>query len=112
MTQCTDTVCREEMISGTMKDYFTKSIYLVSSSKVIVRKVRRMLELECGRYRHYKGNEYVVLGVALHSETLEKLVVYRADYGDRGLWVRPLSMFLEMVEISGVQKARFQYLED
>jgi hypothetical protein len=55
---------------------------------------------------------YVVLGVALHSETLEKLVVYRADYGDRGLWVRPLSMFLEMVEISGVQKARFQYLED
>ena len=74
--------------------------------------LHNLLELECGRYRHYKGNEYVVLGVALHSETLEKLVVYRADYGDRGLWVRPLSMFLEMVEISGVQKARFQYLED
>ncbi|MBT6055739.1 MAG: DUF1653 domain-containing protein, partial [Planctomycetaceae bacterium] len=49
-----------------------------------------MFELECGRYRHYKGNEYTVLGVALHSETLEKIVVYRADYGDRGLWVRPL----------------------
>ena len=53
-----------------------------------------MYDLKCGRYRHYKGKEYVVLGVASHSETLEKLVVYRADYGDRGLWVRPLAMFL------------------
>ena len=44
-----------------------------------------MHDLKCGRYRHYKGNHYVVLGVASHSETLEKLVVYRADYGDRGL---------------------------
>ena len=71
-----------------------------------------MSEIKFGRYRHYKGNEYLVLGVALHSETLEKLVVYRADYGDGGLWVRPLSMFCEIVEISGVQKARFQCLDD
>ena len=71
-----------------------------------------MSELKCGRYRQYKGNEYLVLGVALHSETLEKLVVYRADYGDGGLWVRPLSMFCEIVEISGVQRARFQCLDD
>ena len=71
-----------------------------------------MSELKCGRYRHYKGNEYLVLGIALHSETLEKLVVYRADYGDKGLWVRPLSMFCEIVEISGVQKARFQCFDD
>ena len=71
-----------------------------------------MYDLKCGRYRHYKGNNYVVLGVASHSETLEKLVVYRADYGDRGLWVRPLAMFLETVEISGEPKARFEFLDE
>ena len=71
-----------------------------------------MHDLKCGRYRHYKGNHYVVLGVASHSETLEKLVVYRADYGDRGLWVRPLAMFLETVEISGEYKARFEFLDE
>ncbi len=71
-----------------------------------------MYDLKCGRYRHYKGKEYVVLGVASHSETLEKFVVYRADYGDRGLWVRPLAMFLEMVEISGEFKARFEFLDE
>ena len=71
-----------------------------------------MHDLKCGRYRHYKGNHYVVLGVASHSETLEKLVGYRADYGDRGLWVRPLAMFLETVEISGEPKARFEFLDE
>ena len=71
-----------------------------------------MHDLKCGRYRHYKGNHYVVLGVASHSETLEKLVVYRADYGDRGLWVRPVVMFLETVEISGEPKARFEFLDE
>ena len=71
-----------------------------------------MYDLKCGRYRHYKGNHYVVLGVASHSETLEKLVVYRADYGDRGLWVRPLAMFLDTVEISGELKARFEFLDE
>jgi len=71
-----------------------------------------MHDLKCGRYRHYKGNHYVVLGVASHSETLEKLVVYQADYGDRGLWVRPLAMFLETVEISGEPKARFEFLDE
>ena len=50
-----------------------------------------------GRYRHYKGQEYQVIGVARHSETLAPLVVYRALYGDRGLWVRPAAMFNEMV---------------
>ena len=71
-----------------------------------------MHDLKCGRYRHYKGNNYVVLGVASHSETLEKLVVYRADYGDRGLWARPLSMFLETVDVSGESKPRFEFLDD
>ena len=71
-----------------------------------------MHDLKRGRYRHYKGNHYVVLGVASHSETLEKLVVYRADYGDRGLWVRPLAMFLETVEVSGESKERFEFLDE
>ena len=57
-----------------------------------------MNDLVLGRYRHYKGGEYTVMGVAQHSETGEELVVYRPDYGERGLWVRPLSMFQESVE--------------
>jgi hypothetical protein len=63
-----------------------------------------------GRYRHYKGNEYIVLGVARHSETEEELIVYRQDYGERGLWVRPKEMFLETVEVDGQQVPRFQYI--
>ena len=63
-----------------------------------------------GRYRHYKGNEYSVLGVARHSETLEELVVYRQEYGQRGLWVRPKLMFLETVEVNGETVPRFKYL--
>jgi len=60
-----------------------------------------------GLYRHYKGNDYEVLGVATHSETGESLVVYRALYGEFGLWVRPLAMFEETVAIDGVVTPRF-----
>ena len=63
-----------------------------------------------GRYRHYKGNEYIVLGVARHSETDEELVVYRPDYGEQGLWVQPKEMFLETVEVDGKQVPRFEFL--
>ena len=66
--------------------------------------------MKSGRYRHYKGNEYVVLGVARHSETGEELVVYRPCYGEQGLWVRPKEMFLETVEVHGQQVPRFQFL--
>lgn len=66
-----------------------------------------MTEITPGRYRHYKGNEYTVLGVARHSETLEELVVYRQEYGDRGLWVRPAAMFAESVTVNGKTVARF-----
>lgn len=69
-----------------------------------------MHEIKPGRYRHYKGNEYTVLGVARHSETLEELVVYRQEYGDRGLWVRPAAMFVETVEINGMATPRFQFV--
>lgn len=60
-----------------------------------------------GRYRHFKGAEYEVLGIARHSETMEEMVVYRALYGERGLWVRPRAMFLEEVEVDGKLRPRF-----
>ena len=63
-----------------------------------------------GRYRHFKGGEYEVLGVARHSETNERMVVYRPLYNDTGLWVRPVAMFLETVEHEGQTKPRFAYL--
>ena len=66
-----------------------------------------MTDITPGRYRHYKGNLYDVIGVARHSETEEELVVYTALYGERGLWVRPLAMFLESVSIDGQTVARF-----
>jgi len=66
--------------------------------------------LKLGLYEHYKGNKYQVLGVAVHSETLEELVVYKALYGEGLTWVRPLKMFLEMVEVKGEMKPRFRYL--
>lgn len=66
--------------------------------------------LKPGRYRHFKGGEYQVHGVATHSETREPLVVYTPLYGEGGLWVRPLSMFLEAVERDGVALPRFSYL--
>jgi hypothetical protein len=68
--------------------------------------------IQTGRYRHYKGNEYTVIGTARHSETLEELVVYRQEYGDHGLWVRPRQMFLETVTVDGKEVPRFQYLGD
>lgn len=69
-----------------------------------------MTQIQLGRYRHYKGNEYTVLGVARHSETLEELVVYQQEYGERGLWVRPAAMFAETVEMDGQSVPRFRLL--
>ena len=66
--------------------------------------------LKLGKYRHYKGNEYELVGIAKHSETLEELVVYRALYGNHDLWARPLKMFLEEVEVKRKKIPRFQYL--
>lgn len=68
------------------------------------------MSLKIGKYRHYKGNEYEVLGVARHSEDESELVVYRPLYGERGLWVRPLTMFIETVVVEGEAKPRFAYL--
>ena len=63
-----------------------------------------------GRYRHYKGLDYEVIGVARHSETLEALVVYRPLYNASGLWVRPHAMFFEDVEIEGRRQPRFAFI--
>lgn len=60
------------------------------------------------KYRHFKGNEYLVLHVAKHSETLEDMVVYQALYGEMGIWVRPLDMFLSQKEVNGVMINRFE----
>jgi hypothetical protein len=65
-----------------------------------------------GRYRHYKGNEYSVLGVARHTETDEELVVYRQQYGNFSLWVRPKQMFLETVTVDGQEVPRFRFLAE
>lgn len=66
--------------------------------------------IQPGRYRHYKGNEYTVIGTARHSETLEEMVLYRQEYGEHGLWVRPKQMFSETVTVDGRDVFRFQPL--
>jgi len=69
------------------------------------------VSLTTGIYQHYKGQQYRVLGIAQHSENEQQLVVYQALYGAFGLWVRPLSMFVEMVEIDGLLQPRFALLQ-
>ena len=67
--------------------------------------------IKTGRYRHFKGNEYEVLVVAKHSETLEEMVVYRALYGEGGVWVRPAAMWEEEIERDGKRFKRFEYID-
>ena len=71
-----------------------------------------MEEIKIGRYRHFKGKEYEVLGLATHSETEEAMVVYRPLYGEGGLWVRPAAMWNETVERDGQRVRRFTYIGD
>ena len=70
------------------------------------------MEIQPGKYRHFKGKEYEVLHLARHSETEEWMVVYRALYGDFGVWVRPAAMWLETVERDGKVMPRFQRIEE
>lgn len=70
------------------------------------------MEIKPGLYRHFKGNNYRVLAVAKHSETLEEYVVYQALYGERGIWIRPAAMFAETVVVNGEQLRRFTLLEE
>ena len=68
------------------------------------------MEIKPGKYRHFKGKEYRVLGIAAHSETLEPMVVYQALYGEGGLWVRPLSMWNETIDREDYHGPRFIYI--
>ena len=70
------------------------------------------MEIRCGKYRHFKGKEYRVVGVASHSETLEPMVVYQALYGEQGLWVRPAYMWNEQVDREDYKGPRFIYIGD
>ncbi len=69
------------------------------------------MEIKKGKYRHFKGNEYMVIGTAKHSETTEEFVVYKALYGEGGLWIRPASMWNETVEKDGKTFRRFEFIE-
>ena len=73
---------------------------------------KNIMKLKLGKYKHYKGKKYEVIGIARHSETLEELVVYKALYQKEGenLWVRPLKMFVEEVEIEGKMVKRFEFV--
>jgi len=84
---------------------------VVLRSRSIERKDRSM-ELEKGIYRHYKGNLYEVFMTAQHSETEEWMVVYKALYGNEGMWVRPYDMFVENVEVDGIFIPRFEKVEE
>ena len=86
--------------------------YKVSLDYLVGRDVRpaRTGPIKPGRYRHFKGGEYRVLGTAAHSETLEPMVVYQALYGERGMWVRPAAMWTERVERDGYAGPRFTYV--
>ena len=68
--------------------------------------------METGKYRHFKGNEYEVLYIARHSETMEEMVVYRSLYGEHGVWVRPKEMFFEEITRDGKTIKRFEKIED
>ena len=78
-------------------------------SEIILSNKAKSLKL--GIYEHYKKKRYKVIGVALHSETLKELVIYKALYGEGLIWVRPLDIFLEDVEIEGVKQPRFKFIK-
>ena len=75
-----------------------------------IKEVIQMEEIKLGKYRHFKGNEYEVIGIAKNSETLEETVVYRALYGEKDLWVRPAYMWNETIERDGKTFKRFTYI--
>jgi len=72
----------------------------------------KVKEIRIGTYRHFKGNEYRVLYLAKHSETLEEMVVYQALYGNMGIWVRPTAMWNEIIERDGLSFRRFEYISE
>jgi len=76
----------------------------------MIKELSKTVQIPIGIYKHYKGNEYEVVGFATHSETLEKMVIYKALYGEKGTWVRPLSMWENHIEYEGNVVKRFEYI--
>lgn len=70
------------------------------------------MDLKPGKYRHFKGGEYELIGIATHSETMEPMVIYKALYGDGGLWVRPTGMWTQVVCKDGYKGPRFTYIDE
>lgn len=87
------------------------TVFLVKNNGAILKRDFSM-KLKKGIYKHYKGNLYEVMMTVQHSETEEWMVVYRALYGNKGMWVRPYDMFIEKVELDGVLIPRFEKIED
>jgi cyclomaltodextrinase / maltogenic alpha-amylase / neopullulanase len=85
---------------------FARAVVVKNTKNVMENNIPRV-----GKYRHYKGKEYEVIGIAKHSETLEEMVVYKALYGDGQIWVRPIQMFFEEVEVDGKKTLRFSPIE-
>lgn len=92
-----------------IKNKFGKNrTYLI----LIIERIMFMNQIKKGKYRHFKGNDYEVIGIAKNSETLEEMVVYRALYGDMELWIRPASMWNEEIERDGKIYKRFTYVDE
>jgi len=86
---------------------------MIYAHVVLVKSIKSATEnndIKLGKYKHYKGKEYKVIGIAKHSETLEYLVVYRALYGNQDLWVRPFKIFIEDIKVDGNKIPRFKYI--
>jgi cyclomaltodextrinase / maltogenic alpha-amylase / neopullulanase len=81
---------------------------MIRVSVEVEKNIKSVMELKLGVYKHFKGKEYEVIGMAKHSETLEEMVVYRALYGEGELWVRPLKNFIENVTVEGKTVPRFK----
>lgn len=100
----------EQIVDLAIAKYLAEGEVSGQSAMSRPRELPPIQPMKLGRYRHYKGKEYEVIGVARHSETLEEMVVYRALYGEHGLWVRPRGMFCEEVEVKGRMVPRFEFV--
>jgi hypothetical protein len=87
------------------------SSIISADTGINIKNVMENKTIKLGKYRHYKGKEYKVLGIAKHSETLEKFVVYEELYGQKNFWIRPVDLFLEEIEIGGKKVPRFLFIE-
>ena len=91
-----------------MRAGFFDGLKLVMKGKMMLS--REATNLKLGKYKHYKGDEYEVIGVVINSETLEEMVLYMGLYGQRLMWVRPLKVFLEEIKVKGKKIKRFEFL--